>query len=86
MPANPDHIRRDAEHAARSIIRVEIMKYVRRLDDAAKAHIAEALADAEPGAVLDGTAIGFAASRSALAAYLGSGSVHEAIEASTDQD
>lgn len=70
MPSVSDHIRRDAEHAARSDIRVLILKYVRRMDEQAKAHIAEAIANAEPGAELDGTRIGRDAASKAIAALI----------------
>lgn len=72
MPSVSDHIRRDAEHAARSDIRVVMMKYVRRLDEKAKAAIADAIANAEPGAELNGTDIGRDAAAQAVADLIGS--------------
>ncbi len=70
MPAGTDHIRRDAEHSARSDIRVEVMKIIRRLDEAAKAHVAERLANATPGELIDGTALGREAAKAALVSYV----------------
>ena len=70
MAANPDHIRRDAEDAARAEIRVQFNRFIRRVYEEAKATIAKDIADAEPGAVLDGTHIGRAAASRAFEAYI----------------
>ncbi|GIV03675.1 MAG: hypothetical protein KatS3mg015_2505 [Fimbriimonadales bacterium] len=43
MASLSDHVRRDAEHAARSEIRVQLSRFTRRMDEAAKAHIKSAL-------------------------------------------
>lgn len=67
MPADTDHIRRDALHAARSIVRIEIAKYLRRLDAEAKADIEKHLAELE--GEVDGTSIGFSAARAALSRW-----------------
>lgn len=79
MPAHSDHIRRDAQHAARSDLMVEISKYTRRALEAAKAHIDEALANTE--GVIDGTRLGREAASVAIASYIGSTEVREPIEA-----
>lgn len=81
MPADTDHIRRDALHAARSEVRIQLFKYVRRLDAEAKAHIDNVLATAE--GVVDGTSIGREAAEIAVRNYLGSGDPREAIEGTT---
>jgi hypothetical protein len=81
MPANSDHIRRDAEHAARSHIRVDVQAILRRLDETAKAHIGERLARANPGEVIDGKSLGYEAAEIALAVYV-VGDLSEPIEAS----
>lgn len=81
MPAGSDHIRRDAEHAARALIAVELGKFRRRLEEAAKAHIGERLANADPGEPVDGTRLGFEASEAALASYLVDATLAEPIEA-----
>lgn len=79
MPAHSDHIRRDAEHAARSDMMVEISKYIRRVHEAAKAHINESLANTE--GTIDGTSLGREAARVAITAYIGTAEVHDTIEA-----
>lgn len=79
MPAHSDHIRRDAQHAARSDVMVEIAKYVRRVNEAAKAHIDEALANTE--GTIDGTRLGREAAKAAVTAYIGTAEVHDTIEA-----
>lgn len=79
MPADSDHIRRDALHAARSETRIELMRFMRRIDSEAKAHIDSALATAE--GVVDGTSIGREAARAAIANYLAPGGPSATIEA-----
>lgn len=82
MSALTDHTRRDAEHAARSLIRVEVMRYVRRMDELAKGEIKEAIERAtQEGTAIDGTDLGKAAATSAIAAYIGAGEPQPAIEA-----
>lgn len=76
-----DHIRRDAEHAARAEISVVLSKYQRRFYEASKAHLATALANAQPGEEIDGTELGREAARAAIAGYLGPAVPHEAIDA-----
>lgn len=75
-----DHDRRDAEHAARAEISLMLGRYARRLYEEAKAHIATAITEAEPGQIIDGTDIGREAARSSIANYLGAASVEPAIE------
>lgn len=83
MPSGSDHVRRDAEHAARSDIRVQVMRYIRRMDEEAKAHIAEAIAAAEAtGGVVDGTAIGKAAAARAISVYMADGEPQPALDSS----
>lgn len=87
MPSGSDHTRRDAEHAARSDIRVQVMRYIRRMDEEAKAHIAEAIAKAEAtGADVDGTSIGKDAAARAISVYMADGEPQPAIDASPVAD
>lgn len=79
MPADTDHIRRDALHAARSEVRVLVGKFIRRMDSEAKAHIEGRLAELD--GEVDGTAIGREAAEAAIRNYLGDGEPREAIEA-----
>lgn len=82
MPSLSDHARRDAEHAARSRIRVEVMRFVRRMDEHAKGEIQKAIERAtQEGNAIDGTELGEAAATSAIAAYTGGGEPQPAIEA-----
>lgn len=81
MPADTDHIRRDALHAARSEVRIIISKFIRRLDTEAKAHIEGELARLAGADGVDGTEIGRAAARLALGNYLGDGEPREALDA-----
>lgn len=84
MASASDHIRRDAEHAARMDIRVQIARFIRRMDEQAKAHIAEALAEAEAtGASVDGLALGREAAALAIASYMDTGEPQAAIDAPT---
>lgn len=76
MATVSDHVTRDAQHAARSEIAVFLAKFNRRMYEEAKAHIGEALTEAGPGVVLDGTQVGKDAAARAFDAYLS----HEAIE------
>lgn len=80
MPSVSDHARRDAEHAARSDIRIVLMKYARRLDEKAKANIANAIASAPPGTEINGTQIGRDAAAAAIESLLSS-EPYDAIEA-----
>ena len=70
MAANPDHLRRDAEDAARAEIRLFLNRFGRRMYEQAKADISREIADAEPGAVLDGGHIGRAAATRAIGGHL----------------
>ena len=78
MPAHSDHVRRDAEHAARSEVAIVLSKYVRRLNEEAKAHIAQKLA---AGQVTDGTQLGRDAAQAAVSSYLGLDDAQPAIDA-----
>ena len=70
MPSPSDHVRRDAQHAARSYIRMHAARYVRRWDSGAYADIDESLAVAEQtGEAIDGLELGRLAAIRALAAY-----------------
>jgi hypothetical protein len=70
LPAHSDHVRRDAGHAARTLIRIRIMQYVRRMDDEAYSDIDKAIAEAtREGEAVDGSAIGAEAANRALSAY-----------------
>ena len=81
MPSVSDHARRDAEHAARSAIRVQIMRFVRRMDEQAKAHIAAAIEQAaRDGEAVDGVAIGEDAAARAIASYMEAGEPQAAID------
>ena len=74
MASLSDHVRRDAEHAARSDIRVASMRYIRRMDELAKAQIKERIeAASQSGEAIDGLELGRAAAASALGAYLATG-------------
>ena len=68
MPARTDHDRRDAQHAARATIAVAMGRYVRRLTEAAYAHVEE-VATSEHDGEIDWSAVGAAAANRALAAY-----------------
>ena len=78
MASVSDHVRRDAEHAARSAIRVEVSRYIRRMDEVAKAHIKTAI---ERGEVPDGTELGREAGALAIGTYITPGEPQPAIEA-----
>lgn len=86
MSRPSDHIRRDAEHAARMDIRVHIHRFIRRMDEQAKAHIAAAIEAAESnGGIVDGLTIGREAARSAVATYMDAGEPQAAIDAPADE-
>lgn len=78
MPANSDHIRRDAEHAARAEIALALGKFQRRILEEAKARISKELAERT---VSDGTALGREAVEASIHNYLGPDDVTPAIEA-----
>lgn len=81
MAARTDHIRLDAEHAARLEISKAVQRYVRRMYEEAKADIAKQIADAPAGSELDGTRVGEEAVRRVIAGYLGAADASPAIEA-----
>ncbi len=88
MAANTDHLRRDAEAAARSEIALVLGKYQRRIYEDAKTHIGRAITDASPGEAIDGTDLGREAVALGAASYLGGdiGNPQPAIEAESGSD
>lgn len=87
MPAVTDHTRRDADHALRQEIRTEVMRYVRRMDEEAKAYVREEIAKAtQEGRAIDGTQLGKDAASRAIRSYIGTGEPVPAIEGSADED
>ena len=88
MAALSDHDRRDAEHAARAEMAILVQKYVRRINEAAKGFIKEALDEAaREGVAVDGTALGRSAASRAIAEWMGldAGSPSAAIEGSASR-
>ena len=83
MPANSDHIRRDAEHAARMEISILVSKFIRRMQEDAKAHISEAISSAgsRGEGVIDGTQIGRKAAETAISNYLGDSEPRKVVQA-----
>jgi len=78
-------VRRDAEHAARSAIRVALARFTRRMDEQAKAAIKQAIETASrEGAELDGTQLGREAADRAIADYISAGEPTPAIEAAVE--
>ena len=69
MASRTDHDRRDAQHAARATVAIEIQRYVRRVTEAAYAHIEEEAATYDGSSTVDFTAAGIAAAHRALAEY-----------------
>jgi hypothetical protein len=87
MPSVSDHVRRDAEHAARSDIRVQISRFIRRMDEQAKAHIQYAIERAEAsGEVVDGLAIGREAAARAIGSYMDGGEPQAALDSPADDE
>ncbi len=81
MAVLSNHTERDAAHAARQEIRTHVMRYVRRMDELAKAEIKEAIEEAtQKGEPIDGTALGKAAAAHAIGAYIGTGEPKRAIK------
>lgn len=68
MPARTDHDRRDAQHAVRATVAMEIGRYVRRIVEEAYAHI-EQEATEHDGRDVDWSAVGIASAHRALSAY-----------------
>ncbi len=79
MSAKTDHIRRDAEHAARMEITLVLDQYKRRMYESAKAHIAGEITSLEGGTV-DGLRLGREAASAGAGEWLG-GSPQQAIDA-----
>lgn len=70
MPARTDHDRRDAQHAVRATVAIEIGRYVRRIVEEAYAVIEQEAADYEhDGRDIDWSAVGIAAAHRALSSY-----------------
>lgn len=81
MPSLSDHTRRDALHAARSHVRIETQRYVRRMDELARSYVNEAIEEAtNDGNPIDGTTLGQDAATRAIRAYIGIGEPRAAIE------
>lgn len=82
MPSLSDHTRRDAEHAARSAIRVAVARFTRRMDEQAKAAIKTAIESAaREGRELDGTKLGREVADQAIRDYVSPDEPVPAIEA-----
>ena len=81
-----DHDQRDAEHRARMEVRLAFARYIRRMDDKAKAYITEAISQAnkETGGNVDGVTIGAAAAQRVIAEFLGAGKPQSAIDIAAD--
>ena len=81
-----DHVRRDAEHAARSDIRLHVHRFIRRMDGEAKAAIAAAIEEAEAnGEPVDGLEIGRQAAARAIGRYMATGEPQAAIDTVPDE-
>lgn len=81
MPSVSDHVRRDALHASRSLIRIRIGQYLRRMDDEARSDYEQQIAEAtRKGEAIDGAALGAEAANRALTAY-GFEQLRELVEA-----
>ncbi len=71
LPSHSDHIKRDAEHAARNEISTCIGKFTRRMNEAAKAHIAVGVEDVTGEVDFEfGTELGRKAARKAILEFL----------------
>jgi hypothetical protein len=82
LPPLSDHTRRDAEHAARAIIGIEVARFRRRMEEHAKGSVKEKIERAtQNGEAIDGTELGKAAAADAIAAYVGPGEPTPAIDA-----
>ena len=69
MPARTDHDRRDAQHAVRATLAVEIGRYVRRITEEAYAHIEQEATEHDGDRPVDWTAVGITAAHRALSSY-----------------
>ena len=71
MAASSDHFRRDAEHAARNEISTCLGKFARRMNEAAKGSILEAVQNVPSVVDFDwGTALGRTAANAAIRDFL----------------
>ena len=87
MPSLSDHTRRDAEHAARSAIRVAVARFTRRMDEQAKAAIKTAIETAaRNGDEVDGTKLGREVADRAIADYISVGEPTPALDAGPAED
>lgn len=82
MAALSDHLRRDAEDAARSYIRIQLNRFRRRMEESAKADIQQAIEAAEAGATIDGFDLGQEVGERAFSNFLGTGEPVPVIESS----
>lgn len=84
-----DHDLRDAEHALRAELALIAGRYARRMLEMGKAHIQEAIEEAQKGGIdVDGTSIGRAAASRAAAPYFGglAGAQHlDVVESGADR-
>jgi hypothetical protein len=86
MPPLSDHTRRDAEHASRAAIGVEVARFRRRMEEHAKGNVKEKIERAtQNGEAIDGTELGKAAAVDAIAAYVSPGEPTPAIDAPAAQ-
>jgi hypothetical protein len=82
MPPLSDHTRRDAEHALRAMIGIEVARFRRRMEEHGKGTVKEKIERAtQNGEPIDGTELGKAAAAEAIAAYVGPGEPTPAIDA-----
>lgn len=73
MATTSDHVKRDAEHAARNEISTFIGKFTRRMNESAKAAIATRINAIEAGTTIDfdfGTQVGKEAALAAIQEFL----------------
>jgi hypothetical protein len=82
MPPLSDHTRRDAEHALRAMIGIEVARFRRRMEEHGKGTVKDKIERAtQNGEAIDGTELGKAAAAEAIAAYVGPGEPTPAIDA-----
>jgi hypothetical protein len=85
MPSVSDHDRRDAWSAMRAEIRIQVSRYVRRMEETAKGIIQEELESAtQNGEPVEGTQVGRVAAAHAIATYIGTGGPTPVIEAPSE--
>lgn len=69
MAARTDHDRRDAQHAVRATVAIEMGRYIRRIQEEAYAHIEQEAAEHDGRTDIDWSAVGIAAAHRALSSY-----------------